>query len=957
MDLGKLFATLELDPGPFQKGLDSAGKKTTSWSKNTTKVLAGAGVAAGAAFAGALVKGIGIEKSRDRLAASLGLTGKEAARAGKIAGNLYAAAYGDSLEEVNTATAAVMTSIKGMATAPAADVETLTGRLLSMSTALELDVTRAAQVAGQMITNGLAKDGTEALDLLTTSMQSVPVAVREDILDAADEYGPFFKQLGIGGEQAFAMLVKGAEQGMYGIDKTGDALKELTIRAADGSKATVGTLEAIGLNAGETATAMTLGGDAARAATGKIIDGLLGIKDPAQQSQAAIALFGTPLEDLGATQLPAFLKGMRDAGGGLGDFEGSAAQLDETLNGNLATSLTELGRSVMAEIVTPVLEHVIPALGRVVRVFVDEWKPALVDAVGWLELNRDMLTKVAKGVGIFGAVLAALGMVGWIASLGGMSGAFGLMTAKVAAATAAIVAHNIVQGAMRVASLASAAAMGIFNLVLAANPIVLVVGLLVLFGVAMWALATKTETGRKVISAAWSGIKKAVSVVADWFRYDVVRFFTTAWSKITGAGRSARIGIDGIMTSIKAAFSNTVTAIGKGWDGLKSKMSRPVRWVADTVVNPLIGAYNKIAGVVGISKLSTWNFKGFKVGGRTGPDIGVDSVAGFVHGQEFVLNKQATDGVDRQAPGLLEYINETGKLPLDLAGAGYKSGGRVVPVNGPMSGSYAGHSGIDYAVPTGTTVRAAGAGRVSYTGTGRGYGRAVFQSFADGGQAVYGHLLRYLVGAGSSVGAGQPIALSDNTGRSTGPHLHFEVTGGGGFGASGNRATTFNWLKGASAGGGGGLFDWLKNKFGGFLDPMKWLAKLAAPLLGKLTSVGGGQFGKIIAGLPRNILKGMSSFVADKFGLGGYATGTRSALPGIRDIGENGAELVLGRQQRNFLGGEQVLPLKNLGGDTYHIDRVSIDATIDVRDLEEARHVGDLFDSLGLASRLTTERV
>jgi hypothetical protein len=183
------------------------------------------------------------------------------------------------------------------------------------------------------------------------------------------------------------------------------------------------------------------------------------------------------------------------------------------------------------------------------------------------------------------------------------------------------------------------------------------------------------------------------------------------------------------------------------------------------------------------------------------------------------------------------------------------------------------------------------------------------------------------------------------------------VTGGGGFGASGNRATTFNWLKGASAGGGGGLFDWLKNKFGGFLDPMKWLAKLAAPLLGKLTSVGGGQFGKIIAGLPRSILKGMSSFVADKFGLGGYATGTRSALPGIRDIGENGAELVLGRQQRNFLGGEQVLPLKNLGGDTYHIDRVSIAATIDVRDLEEARHVGDLFDSLGLASRLTTERV
>ena len=90
------------------------------------------------------------------------------------------------------------------------------------------------------------------------------------------------------------------------------------------------------------------------------------------------------------------------------------------------------------------------------------------------------------------------------------------------------------------------------------------------------------------------------------------------------------------------------------------------------------------------------------------------------------------------------------------------------------------HQGIDIAVPTGTTVRAVGAGTVLTAGWSSGYGRLVTIEHADGTITAYAHLSAWLVDAGDRVTAGTPVARSGNTGRSTGPHLHFEVRKAGG---------------------------------------------------------------------------------------------------------------------------------------------------------------------------------
>ena len=85
------------------------------------------------------------------------------------------------------------------------------------------------------------------------------------------------------------------------------------------------------------------------------------------------------------------------------------------------------------------------------------------------------------------------------------------------------------------------------------------------------------------------------------------------------------------------------------------------------------------------------------------------------------------------------------------------------------------HPGIDIAVPVGTTVAAAAAGRVIIAGWVSGYGTYIAVDHGDGISTGYGHLSQIFVSVGQEVQRGQAIGASGNTGRSTGPHLIFEV--------------------------------------------------------------------------------------------------------------------------------------------------------------------------------------
>jgi hypothetical protein len=397
LDLGTLTGYLEMDDAGFTSVLDKLPGKIDG----SSKVLKGAAALAAGGIALALAGGINnaldLQDANANLSAQLGLTTEESARLGGVAGRLYSDAYGDSIEGVNSAVAQVVSSIGGMRDASAADVEEVTAKVLNMATAFEVDTGRAAQVAGQLISAGLADGPNEAIDLLTANLQRVPTALREDLLDAADEYGPFFAQLGLSGEEAMNALVKGSEQGTYGIDKTGDALKELTIRATDMSTSSVAAYEAAGLNADEMAAKFLAGGEQGKQGLDQLVQGLLGIQDPTAQANAAIGLFGTPLEDLGVGKIPSFLESLSSMNEGMGSTAGAADELSSTVNGTARVGWEGLTRQ---------FEQIIGVVGAGLL-------PMLEGLIGFLADNPAVVTAMAIGIGILAVAFIALTVATW----------------------------------------------------------------------------------------------------------------------------------------------------------------------------------------------------------------------------------------------------------------------------------------------------------------------------------------------------------------------------------------------------------------------------------------------------------------------------------------------------------------------------------------------------------------
>ncbi|HEV7366395.1 MAG TPA: M23 family metallopeptidase [Gemmatimonadales bacterium] len=113
-------------------------------------------------------------------------------------------------------------------------------------------------------------------------------------------------------------------------------------------------------------------------------------------------------------------------------------------------------------------------------------------------------------------------------------------------------------------------------------------------------------------------------------------------------------------------------------------------------------------------------------------------------------------------------VSLPGHWPLDEPG--YITRGQV-----KAGGRDEAHPGIDIAVPVGNLVRASGGATVRQAGEDPEYGFFVLLEHPDEYQTMYGHLSRILVTPGATVSAGEVIGLSGNSGRSTAPHLHFEI--------------------------------------------------------------------------------------------------------------------------------------------------------------------------------------
>lgn len=335
--------------------------------------LVGVGLAAGAVLVKGLMDAIDQTAINGKIQATLGSTEAEAARYGKAAGQLYAHGVTDSVDEAASAIGGIMRSGILPPEATNAQIEAITGKVANLSKVFELDLGQTSNAVGQMLKNGLAKDGSEALDILTVGMQKMGPRA-DDMADTFNEYSTKFRDLGLSAADAMGLMSQGMLAGARDTDTVADALKEFQIRATDGSDASKEAYEAIGLNAKQMTDQIAAGGAGAKAGLQQVLEGLKGMKNPAEQNAAAVGLFGTKAEDLGQAL---WALDTKTAVKGLGDVGGAADKMGDALHNNASARITQFKRTAEVAMTNFIGDKVLPSLIQFAGVARDTLGPAL----------------------------------------------------------------------------------------------------------------------------------------------------------------------------------------------------------------------------------------------------------------------------------------------------------------------------------------------------------------------------------------------------------------------------------------------------------------------------------------------------------------------------------------------------------------------------------------------------
>ena len=473
----------------------------------------------------------------------------------------------------------------------------LADNMAAFSQTFGVDLAESVQTAGQLIQNGLAPDVESAADLMTSAMQQLPAAMRDELPEVINEYGTHFKNLGLSGEESFSLLIEASERGKIALDKTGDALKEFTIRGSDMSKTSVAAYEAVGLNAEEMSAKIAAGGDGARDALQETARGLLEIEDPAERANTAIALFGTPMEDLSIDQIPAFLGSLADTSSTMGDVEGSSQRLADTMANSLDGRINTLKNTVSSLAGDAFMKAWDVTQNKVI--------PAFQSMGDWVQKNRDWLEPLGVGLGILAGGLAAIAFQQQVVAAGGLIS----WVSKLSAVTK-------IQTGLQAA----------LNLVMNANPFVLVATAVAALVAGLTYFFTQTETGRELwekfttaLGDGWDWVVEKLSAGWEWLSENVFQplgaFFTeTLWptidSVLTWVSDKWQAMLDAVTTvwgwlrdnvlvplasfftdTLWPAVSSALGWVSDKWNWLYGILSSVVSWIWDNVIMRSINGY------------------------------------------------------------------------------------------------------------------------------------------------------------------------------------------------------------------------------------------------------------------------------------------------------------------------------------------------------------------------------
>lgn len=470
--------------------------------------------------------------------AQTGASAKEMEKFSDSIERVYSHNFGESMQDV----AEAMSQVKQQTgEIDPSKLEKMTENGIALRDTFGFDLNESMRAVNMLMKQfGITSD--QAFNLVVKGAQN-GLDKNGDLLDTINEYSVHYKQQGYTADEFYNSLINGSASGTFSVDKLGDAMKEFGIRTKDTAKSTDEGFQILGLNADQMRKDFAAGGDTAQEATQKVLKSLFSMDDQVKQNQAGVDLFGTMWEDLGVEGV----KALMDVSGKAATTTDAMKQLNDVKYADVGSSIASIGRALQSEFLQPLVDQVTPAIGNFAKAFVEQI-PAVKEMISDVAAKLKEWSPLIAGIG---AAMATYFVVG-----------------KIQKFVKAIQSGKV---ALKLMKIEQAALNAVMNL----NPIGIVITIIAGLVAAFVVLWNKSEAFRNFWIGLWETVSGAFSAVWN----GIVNFFTVT---IPGAFNSAKEAVGGFVSGVVQWFQqlpgrisefigNVLTSIGEWAINMRDK--------------------------------------------------------------------------------------------------------------------------------------------------------------------------------------------------------------------------------------------------------------------------------------------------------------------------------------------------------------------------------------------------
>lgn len=606
---GKVDKSLGTSTKATNKQLATIQKAANKVSTAMTAGLAAMGTGAIAATKYLSDLGGEWQTATNQVAASTGAAGKELENLRGVMEDVYANNFGESVADVGDAVAMVD---RNMANLDKNGLTRAAEGALALRDAFEYDVEESTRAA-EAIRKNFGGSAENAFSLIAAGAQN-GLDYSGELIDTINEYSSQFSKLGFTADGMFNLLQSGADSTAWNLDKVGDAIKEFSIRAIDGSDSTVGAFKDLGYNAEEIMATFAAGGEGANKAFFDVINTLMDVDDQVKRDALGVALFGTQWEDLGVEAMEA----MAGASQAAYDTEGALNKINQVKYNDLDSAMEGIKRQIevgllpaadavyqslmqnMPEI-SGAIEEVSPVIAEIAEDFADwaggaisEGLPVLVDGIrdfaDWAgkayDKAKPFLSFLWEHKGTVAAVAVALRLLG---------PAIGAVTAAMNAYKTAKTFMALLQSYGRITQITGAfkafgsALMGPLGIIIA------VAGALVLLYKNWDTVKAWLVNFGNTVNQIWTNFSNAVgnAIAAIGEKFPVLGAFLTGWwQSIQAAVENVKAIFQNIIEFIDNVFSGNWSAAWQNIVNIFGNLFGMIVNLAKAPINGVISAIN-----------------------------------------------------------------------------------------------------------------------------------------------------------------------------------------------------------------------------------------------------------------------------------------------------------------------------------------------------------------------------